>query len=136
MKRYKKNDISTNIYYTFMLIFLIILEVIDTFSFLKLFFIVYFFITLIYSYRFSFYSIKNQKFSIPLAENIDILKIKSIHKRKFIFLDKYYFDFKLSQYRWISIFPLQSNFNNIINDIIEINPNIIIKEYKSYNEHF
>jgi len=136
MKRYKKSILGVVIFIITILPWLIILEISDSHSFIRLFFLILFIVILIYEYKFSFYIIKDQNFSIPIAKNIDILKIKSIHKRKFFFFNKYYFDFKMSQFRWISIYPLQSDIDAIINDLKEINPNIIIKEYKSYNEHF
>ena len=135
MKRYKKSILGV-IFIITILPWLIILEISDSHSFIRLFFLILFIVILIYEYKFSFYIIKDQNFSIPIAKNIDILKIKSIHKRKFFFFNKYYFDFKMSQFRWISIYPLQSDIDAIINDLKEINPDIIIKEYKSYNEHF
>lgn len=135
MKRYKKSILGVS-FYIAMLPLLIISEIIDSHSYSRLFFIILLIVILIYEYKFSFYIIKEQNFSIPMAQNIDILKIKSIHKRKFFFFNKYYFDFKMSQYRWFSIYPLQSDIDTIINDLKEINPNIIIKEYKLYNEHF
>jgi len=136
MKRYKKSILGVVIFIITILPWLIILEISDSHSFIRLFFLILFIVILIYEYKFSFYIIKDQNFSIPIAKNIDILKIKSIHKRKFFFFNKYYFDFKMSQFRWFSIYPLQSDIDAIINDLKEINPNIIIKEYKSYNEHF
>jgi hypothetical protein len=119
-----------------MLPFLIVSQIIDSHSFIRLFFIIGFIVLLIYEYKFSFYIIKDQNISIPMAQNIDILKIISIHKRKFFFFNKYYFDFKMSQYRGIKMYPIQSDIDAIINDLKKINPDIIIKEYKSYNEHF
>ena len=135
MKRYKKSILGS-IFYLIMLAFSMIQGFIDTFSYIRLFFILLFIAILIYEFKFSFYIINDQKFSLPMAETIDILKIKSIHKRKFFFFNKYFFDFKMNQFKWISIIPLQSDIDAIINDLKEINPDIIIKEYKSYNEHF
>ena len=135
MKRYKKSILGS-IFYLIMLPLSMIQGFIETFSYIRLFFILLFIAILIYEFKFSFYIIKDQKFSLPMAETIDILKIKSIHKRKFFFFNKYFFDFKMNQFKWISIIPLQSNIDAIINDLKEINPDIIIKEYKSYNEHF
>ena len=135
MKRYKKSFLSVN-FYIIMLPFLIVSQIIDSHSFIRLFFIIGFIVLLIYEYKFSFYIIKDQNISIPMAQNIDILKIISIHKRKFFFFNKYYFDFKMSQYRGIKMYPIQSDIDAIINDLKKINPDIIIKEYKSYNEHF
>jgi hypothetical protein len=135
MKRYRKSILAAS-FYIVTLLSLIIQEIIDTHSYIRIFFIIILIILLIYEYKFSFYFIKEQKFSIPMGQKIDISQFKSIHKRKFFFFNKYYFDFKLSQFSWVSIFPLQSEINNLINDILEINPNVIIKEYKSYNEDF
>ena len=135
MKRYKKSLLGVS-FYIAMLPLLIISEIIDSHSYIRLFFIILFIIMLIYDYKFSFYIIKDQDLSIPIAKNIDIQKIISIHKRKFFFFNKYYFDFKLSQYSWVSIYPLQSDIDIIINNLIEINPHIILKEYKAYNEYF
>lgn len=135
MKQYKKSILGVS-FFIAMLPLLIISEIIDPYSFIRLFFIILLLVILIYEYKFSFYIIKDQKFSIPTVQNIDIQKIISIHKRKFFFFNKYYFDFKMSQFNWISIYPLQSDIDTIINDLKEINPDIIIKEYKLYNEHF
>lgn len=135
MKRYKKSVLGVS-FYIAMIPWLIISEIIDSHSYIRLFFIILFIIMFIYDYKFSFYIIKDQNFSIPMAQNIDIQKIISIHKKKFFFFNKYYFDFKISQYRWFSIYPLQSDIDAIINDLKDINPNIIIKEYKAYNENF
>ena len=85
MKRYKKSFLSVN-FYIIMLPFLIVSQIIDSHSFIRLFFIIGFIVLLIYEYKFSFYIIKDQNISIPMAQNIDILKIISIHKRKFFFL--------------------------------------------------
>ena len=135
MKRYKKSILGS-IFYLIMLALSMIQGFIDTFSYIRLFFILLFIAILIYEFKFSFYIINDQKFSLPMAQNIDILKIKSIHKKKFFFFNKYYFDFKMSQFKWISIYPLQSDIDAIINDFKDINPDIIIKEYKAYNENF
>lgn len=135
MKRYKKSILGVS-FYIAILPLLIIAEIIDSHSVVRSFFVILFILLIIYEYKFSFYIIKDQNLSIPMAQNIDILKIKSIHKKKFFFFNKYYFDFKMSQFRWVSIYPLQSDIDAIINDLKEINPDIIIKEYKSYNEHF
>ena len=71
-----------------------------------------------------------------MGENLDIKKIKSIHIRKLLFFNKFYIDFKMSQFRWISAYPHQSDIDSIIKDLVEINPNIIVKEYKFYNDNF
>lgn len=135
MKRYKKSILGVS-FYIAILPLLIIAEIIDSHSFVRSFFVILFILLIIYEYKFSFYIIKDQNLSIPMAQNIDILKIKSIHKKKFFFFNKYYFDFKMSQFEWISIYPLQSDIDAIINDFKDINPDIIIKEYKAYNENF
>lgn len=136
MKRYKKSIFSRYAYYLTALFFVIILQIIDYQTDLYSLMIILISIYLILKSIYSYYIIKDQKFSLPMAETIDILKIKSIHKRKFFFFNKYYFDFKMSQFRWISIYPLQLDIDAIINDLKDINPNIIIKEYKAYNENF
>ena len=135
MKRYKKSILGVS-FYIAILPLLIIAEIIDSHSFVRSFFVILFILLIIYEYKFPFYIIKDQNRSIPMAQNIDILKIKSIHKKKFFFFNKYYFDFKMSQFKWISIYPLQSDIDAIINDFKDINPDIIIKEYKAYNENF
>ena len=135
MKRYKKSILGVS-FYIAILPLLIIAEIIDSHSFVRSFFVILFILLIIYEYKFPFYIIKDQNLSIPMAQNIDILKIKSIHKKKFFFFNKYYFDFKMSQFKWISIYPLQSDIDAIINDFKDINPDIIIKEYKAYNENF
>ena len=135
MIRYKKSILGVG-FYIAILPLLIIAEIIDSHSFVRSFFVILFILLIIYEYKFPFYIIKDQNLSIPMAQNIDILKIKSIHKKKFFFFNKYYFDFKMSQFKWISIYPLQSDIDAIINDFKDINPDIIIKEYKLYNEHF
>ena len=135
MKRYKKCILGVS-FYIAILPLLIIAEIIDSHSFVRSFFVILFILLIIYEYKFPFYIIKDQNLSIPMAQNIDILKIKSIHKKKFFFFNKYYFDFKMSQFKWISIYPLQSDIDAIINDFKDINPDIIIKEYKAYNENF
>ena len=62
-------------------------------------------------------------------------KIESIRKKKFLFLNKYYLELKSGRFNFNYLYPRQDDINNIINDILEINPNVIIKEYKSYNEN-
>ena len=133
---YKTSTIYNNIWFMPLLISVSISEIFDH-TYFKLFWIVLIIIKLIYVNKYSYYIIRQNRFiTKPGPQEIDILKIKSIHKRKFFFFNKYYFDFKMSQFRWVSIYPLQSDIDTIINDIIEINPNIIIKEYKEYNENF
>jgi hypothetical protein len=93
-------------------------------------------IALILNSIYAYYIIKDNKFSLPMGDNLDIKKIKSIHKRKLLFFNKFYIDFKISQFRWISVYPHQSDIDIIIKDLVEINPNIIVKEYKFYNDNF
>ena len=62
-------------------------------------------------------------------------KIESIRKKKFLFLNKYYLELKSGRFNFNYLYPRQDDINNIINDILEFNPNVIIKEYKSYNEN-
>ena len=62
-------------------------------------------------------------------------KIESISNKKFLFLNKYYLELKSGRFNFNYLYPRQDDINNIINDILEINPNVIIKEYKSYNEN-
>ena len=75
MKRYKKSILGS-IFYLIMLPLSMIQGFIETFSYIRLFFILLFIAILIYEFKFSFYIIKDQKFSLPMAETIDILKIK------------------------------------------------------------
>jgi hypothetical protein len=136
MKKFNKSSFSGNSYFITLLILISIPEIIEHKLF-KLFWILLIIIKIVYINKYSYYIIKENYFiTKPSTLDIDILKIKSIHKRKFFFFNKYYFDFKMSQFRWVSIYPLQSDIDAIINDIIEVNPNIIIKEYKAYNENF
>jgi hypothetical protein len=136
MKKFNKSSFSGNSYFITLLILISIPEIIEHKLF-KLFWILLIIIKIVYINKYSYYIIKENYFiTKPSTLDIVILKIKSIHKRKFFFFNKYYFDFKMSQFRWVSIYPLQSDIDAIINDIIEVNPNIIIKEYKAYNENF
>lgn len=135
MKRYKKSILGVS-FYIAILPLLIIAEIIDSHSVVRSFFVILYILLIIYEYKFSFYIINDQNLSIPMAQNNDILKIKSIHKKKVLFFNIYFFDFKMSQFNWISIYPLQSDIDAIINDLKDINSDIIIKEYKAYNENF
>jgi hypothetical protein len=131
MKKYKISDLPGNRWLITMLILVCISEI-NEHTLFKLFWTLLIIIKIVYINKYSYYIIKENCFiTRPSGKDIEILKIKSIHKRKFYFINKYFCDFKLSQFDWISIYPLQSDIDTIINDLIQINPNIIVKEYKS-----
>ena len=138
MKFYKKSIFLGNeTFISYALIFLIIV-------FTKRLGIIYFFrgwfvyliFFFIFNLLFTFYIIKEHTFLLTYFRKIDIFKINVIYKRKHKILNKYYFDIRLRNFRLISIYPLQSDIDIIIKDLIEINPDIIIKEYKFYNDNF
>jgi len=136
MKRYKKSFLFRYGYYLTLLVWMNILLFRSNQTYVFLFMILLTLIALILNSIYAYYIIKDNKFSLPMGDNLDIKKIKSIHKRKLLFFNKFYIDFKISQFRWISVYPHQSDIDIIIKDLVEINPNIIVKEYKFYNDNF
>jgi len=136
MKRYKKSSLFHYGYHLSLLVWMIFLQFWAHQTDVFLFMILLTLIALIFKKIYVYYIIKDDKFSLPMGDNLDIKKIKSIHKRKLLFFSSYYIDFKISQFRWISVYPHQSDIDSIIKDLVEINPNIIVKEYKFYNDNF
>ena len=87
---YKASSIFNNRWFIPLLILVSISEIIEH-TYFKLFWIVLIIIKLIYVNKYSYYIIRQNRFiTKPGPKEIDILKIKSIHKRKFFFFNKYY----------------------------------------------
>jgi Bacterial PH domain len=57
---------------------------------------------------------------------IEIKRIEKISKRKIIFTNKYKLLIQPSRYNQIHLYPRQSDLENLLKDLKEINPNIII----------
>lgn len=60
---------------------------------------------------------------------VDINRIEAISKTRVLFTNKYQLQLHPRRYNQIDLYPKQADFNNFLNEIIKINPNIIFKEY-------
>ena len=59
----------------------------------------------------------------------DINRIEAISKTRVLFTNKYKLQLHPRRYNQIDLYPKQADINNFLNEIININPNIIFKEY-------
>lgn len=62
-------------------------------------------------------------------KKIDINRIEAISKTRILFTNKYKLQLHPRRYNQIDLYPKQADINNFLNEIININPNIIFKEY-------
>jgi hypothetical protein len=61
-------------------------------------------------------------------KKIDINRIEAISKTKVLFTNNYKLQLHPRRYNQIDLYPKQADIDNFINEIININPNIIVKE--------
>lgn len=62
-------------------------------------------------------------------KKIDINRIEAISKTRVLFTNKYKLQLHPRRYNQIDLYPKQADINNFLNEIININPNIIVKEF-------
>lgn len=64
------------------------------------------------------------------SRSIDIMTIESISIKKVQILKKYKLEIKTGKFNRTYLYPRQDDIDNFIKDIVDINPNIIVREFK------